>query len=59
MKAKQVVTVDLTQHQIDVLFPALKAAEGLYTSQGQWQACKDLSVVYDTLKKQIFSYEEA
>ena len=57
MKAK--VQVELTQHQVDVLFPALKAAEGVYTTNNEWQACKDLSVVYDTLKKQIFDYEEA
>lgn len=59
MKAKQTVQVNLSPHQVDVLFPALKAAEGLYTTQGEWQACKDLSVVYATLKKQIFDYEEA
>lgn len=50
------VELHLTPRQIDLLFPALKTAEIAYTTQGNFQACKELTKVYATLHKQVFTY---
>lgn len=50
------IEVELTQKQVDMLFPALKKAESAYTQAGEWKACKGLSDLYATLHKQIFTY---
>lgn len=53
---KSVIEVELTQKQVDMLFPALKKAESAYTQAGEWKACKGLSDLYATLHKQVFTY---
>ena len=50
------VEVELTQKQVDLLFPALKEAEQAYTTKGMFKACKGLSDLYATLHKQIYTY---
>jgi hypothetical protein len=50
------VEIELTRQQVDLLFPALKAAESAYTEAGQWKACKELDKMYKVLYKQIFTY---
>jgi hypothetical protein len=51
-----VIEVELTEKQIDLLFPALKQAESAYTEAGNFKACKLLSEIYDSLHKQIYTY---
>jgi len=50
------IDIELTQEQVKLLFPALKAAESAYTEAGSWKACKELTKLYDELRKQIFTY---
>lgn len=50
------VDIELTQEQVNLLFPALKQAESAYTQAGNWKACKELTKIYDELHKQIFTY---
>lgn len=50
------IELELTEKQVDLLFPALKQAESAYTSMGNWKACKGLSDLYDTLHRQIYTY---
>lgn len=50
------IEVELTQKQVDLLFPALKQAEIAYTTKGMFKACKGLSDLYATLHKQIYTY---
>ena len=50
------IEVELTKHQVDMLFPALKQAESAYTQAGEWKACKELTKLYAELHKQIFTY---
>jgi len=50
------VEIELTKQQVDLLFPALKAAESAYTQAGEWKACKELDKLYKTLYNQIFTY---
>lgn len=57
MGKSNLVEVSLTQKQVDLLFPALKAAESQFTTDGKFAACEKLSVMYDTLRKQIYTYE--
>lgn len=50
------IELELTEKQVDLLFPALKQAESAYTSQGNWKACKGLTALYDTLHTQVYTY---
>jgi hypothetical protein len=50
------IEVELTEKQVDLLFPALKKAESAYTQAGEWKACKELTKLYEELRKQIFTY---
>jgi len=51
-----VIEVELTEKQVELIFPALKQAESAYTSQGNFKACKGLSDLYATLHKQRYTY---
>lgn len=50
------IEVELTKRQVDLLFPALKAAETAFTTAGNFKACKELTKLYASLQKQIFTY---
>jgi hypothetical protein len=50
------IEVELTKQQVDLLMPALKAAETFYTEQGDFKVCKNLTKIYDSLYRQIFTY---
>lgn len=50
------VEIELTRQQVDLLFPALKAAESAYTQAGEWKACKELDKLHRELHEQIFTY---
>lgn len=52
------VQVDLTRKQVDLLFAALKEAESGFTSRGLFDVCQNLSVMYDSLRRQVFDFEE-
>lgn len=50
------IELELTKEQVDFLFPVLKKAESAYTNDGEWEACKKLTKLYNELYKQIFTY---
>lgn len=50
------ITIDLTPRQVDLLFPALKQAESAYTNGQNWVATKELSKLYDSLHRQIYTF---
>lgn len=50
------VEVELTHQQVDLLFASLKQAETKFTDDGNFKACKDLSKMYESLRRQIFTY---
>jgi hypothetical protein len=52
----QLIEVELTQKQVDLLFPALKQAESAYTDEGNFKACKALTEIYNSLHRQIYTY---
>lgn len=52
------VEVELSRKQVDLLFAALKEAESGFTTRGMFDVCKNLSVMYDSLRRQVFDFEE-
>lgn len=52
------VEVELTRKQVDLLFAALKEAETGFTTRGMFDVCEKLSVMYSSLHKQVFEFEE-
>jgi hypothetical protein len=50
------IEVELTKHQVDLLFPAIKQAELAYSNLGKWKACQELNKLHTELYKQIFTY---
>lgn len=57
-KNRTFVQFEVSQAQIDLLFPALKMAEGFYTEAGMFDVADKVGKLHALLKKQLFDFEE-
>jgi hypothetical protein len=52
----ELIEIELTPKQVDLLFPALKQAESVYTYERNWKACNAITQLYASLHRQIYTY---
>jgi hypothetical protein len=50
------IEVELTEHQVAILFSAFKQAETLYVQEQKWKASNEVSKLHGELHKQIYTY---
>lgn len=56
MALDEMVDVSLTHKEVATLLASLKTAEQTFTTLGEYSICKNLTKLYDSIWKQIFTY---